>query len=835
VRRNPFGAGLLLRLLATETAWAARRLARAPAFTAVAILTLGVAIAPSLIFSLVDRAVLPPLPYERAHELIAIWQRFSYARLGTSYPNLRNLSERSRTMDVSASTGGVVFLERGGESVRLSVRAVTPNFFAVLGARPTLGRVFGQDENTHVLGHPVVVLSGRLWRTRFGSRSDIVGDKVVLNGRTFSIVGVMPEDFRERWWEWRGTSGPDAWIPAMMAPVGMLGKAWRDTPLAIETPSSIIWFGLGRLRAGHNLSEARAEAAALGREVKVLWPKANDEAEAPFEVIRLSEEAVDPRILNAVSLLQVAGAFVLLLGSLNLGQLFLARGLGRANRLGLHTVLGAPRVTLVWGALCEALFVGVAGGLLAVVITREALAVLALAEPTILTAPFGVTFDPAGWRADWGLVAASLFLAVMAALVFGLAPAWRTTRLDAATFLRVGAVVRSGGLRQLRLSRPRGMLVVIETAGALALTLPALLLVRTLGNLVTADLGFRPQGVATAELPLPTARYAPPAAAAFVDGAVRALTETPGIESASWVSCLPIECGFFTSEVTASGSRERGHVASVHFVAPNAFRTLGIALHDGRDFGPEDHAEGSPVAIVSERTARLLAHLARGFFIDVPVVGRGALEVVGIVGDAPYRDLAAEPLPAVYLPLAQRPQTEGVLIARSTMDVKAMVGLIRQTVATLDPHLETLSVSALVNHVDQSVARFRGAAWLLGVAAVLALFLSAVGIYGLLSSLVAQCVPEIAIRIALGAPPAMIGRSLSMATVRLAAVGLLLGTGIGSWGSTLLRSYLYGVRAWDMRTLLLTLTIAVLLAFVAALRPARLATRVDPLSSLRSE
>lgn len=169
------------------------------------------------------------------------------------------------------------------------------------------------------------------------------------------------------------------------------------------------------------------------------------------------------------------------------------------------------------------------------------------------------------------------------------------------------------------------------------------------------------------------------------------------------------------------------------------------------------------------------------------------------------------------------------------MDAKAMVGPIRQTVATLDPHLEILSVSALMARVDRSVARFRGAAWLLGVAAALALFLSAVGIYGLLSSLVAQCVPEIAIRIALGAAPAAIGRSLSAATLRLAAVGLLVGAAIGSWGSTYLQSYLYGVRSWDMQTLLLTLTIALALAFVAALRPARRASRADPLTALRSE
>lgn len=737
-------------------------------------------------------------------------------------------------MDVAASTAGIVFLERG-ESVRLSVDAVTPNFFAVLGARPALGRTFGEDENVQILGHPVVVLSGRLWRARFGGRSDVVGEEVVLNGRAFSVVGVMPEEFRLRWLDWRGLSGPDAWIPAMMAPVGMLAKPWRDMPLAIEATGSTIWLGLGRLRPGHSLAEARAEADALGREVKILWPKANAEAEMPFDLIPLSEEAVNPKILHAVSLLKVAGVLVLLLGSLNLGHLFLARGLERANTLGLHTVLGAPRLALVWGLLCEALFVGAAGGLVAVILTRAALVMLAVAEPSILTAPFGVTFDPAGWRADWRLVAASVATSVAAALMSGLAPAWRTTRLEAAAFLRLGAGVRAGGLRQLRLTRPRGLLVAVETAVALALTLPALLLVLTMGNLVTADLGFRPQGIATAELRLPTARYPPPAAAAFVDEAIRTLAQTPGIESAGWASCLPIECAFYTSAVTARGSRESGLTASVHAVAPGAFRTLGIPLRDGHDFTPEERADGPAVVIVSERTARLLGDVTPGGRIDVLAVGGGALEVVGIVGDVPYRDLAAEPLPAVYFPLAQRPQTEGVLIARPNGDAKATAGLLRQTVAGLDGHLETLSVGTLGARVDGSVARFRGAAWLLGVAAALALLLSAVGIYGLLSSLVAQSIPEIAIRLALGAAPAGIVRSLSGATLRLAVVGLAAGAGIGSWGSTYLRSYLYGVRPWDARALLLTLAAAAALAFAAALSPARRASRTEPLTALRCD
>jgi len=830
-------AGRWLSLLGREAAWAVRRLSRAPGFVAVATLTLAVAIAPSLIFRLVDQAVLPRLPYDRAEDLVAIGQKVSFGRMATSYPKFTYLREHSRTMDVSFSTGGVVFLERGGQSVRISEHAVTPNFFRVLGGRPALGRVFGEDENAQVLAHPVVVLSDRLWRTRFGGAPEAIGESVVLNGRTFTVLGVMPPDFRESWSEWTGASGPEAWIPAMMAPVGMYpsAKAWRDTPLAIEAIHATIWVGIGRLRDGHTLSEARAEATILGGQVTDLWPTVPYEVVAPFDVVALSQEAVDTKVLHAIWLLKIAGGLILLLGALNLGNLFLARGIARAATLGLHNVLGAPRVALIWGLLSEALLIGAGGAFLAVGLTRGALAALAAAEPSILTAPFGVTFDTAAWRVDWAMVATSLGLASVAALIFGLAPAWKTTRLASSSFLRVGSGV-TGGLRQLRLTRPRGLLVAVETALALALTLPALLLIRTFDHLVRADLGFRPEHVAVAELRLPAASGSVSSAIDFVAESMRRLGQAPGVVSASWVSCLPIECGFYTSGVKRAGARENAMVASVHVVAPDAFRTLGIPFRRGRDFNAEDQSGTQPVVILSELAARRLGSVVPGSRIEVPVVGTEALEVAGIVADVPYRDVAAEPMPAVYFPLAQRPLTEGVLVARGIgSDTKAIAEPMRRAVAELDAHLEALVVSGLEARVEGSIARFRGAAWLLSVAAALALFLSAVGVYGLLSSLVLQSRSEMAIRLALGAAPAVLARSLATATVRLALAGLVVGTSLGSWGASYLRSYLYGVSPWDLETLFASVVVAIGVAAVAALGPAYRASRADPLVALRCE
>jgi predicted permease len=822
----------LLSLLAAETARAARRLAREPRLVAIGVATIAAAAAPSLIFRLVDRAVLPALPFERSQDLVRIWQRIPW-RMATSYPKLRYLVDHSRTMDVAATTGGELFLERSGASVRMAVESVTPSYFDVLQVRPLLGRTFHADENLRPFAHPVVILGEEAWRRHFDARPDVIGQTVRLSGATFTVVGVMPGGLRESFSGW--SRATDAWIPAMMAPVAMGSKAWRETPAAIESPHATIWVGTGRLRPGHDLAEARTEAAVLGGQVKDLWPPPGEldaGSVEPFQLVRMSEDSLDPKILRAVSLLRVAGAFVLVLGGLNFGSVMLARGLGRERNLAIHSVLGAPRLALVWGAAAESLMLGLAGAPAALLLAAGLLRLLAFAEPAVLTSPFGVTFQAEGLRLDGGLAPLALGLSVLMAVVFALVPALRATRSGSAPLWRSGAGVRGGGLRRLRLTRAGGLLVAAEVTIAVAVTVPALLLVRSLETLVTADLGFRPEGVATAELRLPARAYPDDALLAFVSEATRRLGKSPGIESASWTSCLPIECLFFTTSVTRAGSRESGFSASVHVVAPDAFRTLGIPLRAGRDFNAGDLPSGPAVAIVSEDAARALGLGEPGARITAE--GR-TLEVIGIAGNVPYGDLAREPLPAIYLPLAQRPLPNGVLIVRSTRPLSETSERARQTVAALDTSLPRLEVTSLGDRVARNVARFRGASWLLGAAAVLAVFLCAVGIYGLFSSFVLQALPEIAVRMALGADRVRIGLVVARTALVLSGVGFLGGALLGSWGGSYLRGYLFGVQPRDTRALLLSMGVAAALALATALRPAQRASRADPMTVLRRE
>ena len=824
-------------MLTRETGWALRRLLRAPGFTLVAVLTVGLAVAPSLLFRLVDRAVLPPLPFEHSDELLAVWQRMPWGKLATSYPKLRHLQQHSRTSDVAIARGGDLFTMTSDGRVRVGIEAVTPNFFDVLRARPLLGRVFREDENQTPLAHPVVILSEKIWRERYGARPEVLTEKIVLSGVPFTVIGVMPKGFgglAAAQWRWAGVQSADAWIPAMMAPLAMV-KEWA-TAFALETPHSTIWGGIARLRPGHGALEARAEADILGREVETLWPARASGTIVPFDVIPLSEDAVDPRIAKAVFLLRIAGVLVLGLGALNLGNMFVARGADRARTLGVQSFLGASRFGLASGMAAEALFVGLLGAALGVLLTQAALVSLRVAEPTILTAPFGVTFDPAGFRVDRDLGLASIAFCMVAAVGAILVPVWRATRVDSSSVLRGGAGVTGGGLRRLRLTQPGGLLVAAEVAFALALTLPALLLVRSVGRLVGADLGFTARGVTTGEIRLPATEYGPEAAASFVDRALDRLRATPGVEAASFVNGAPLSDRFFTSQIRPTASAgDSGFLATVLVVSPEAFRTLGIALRQGRDFSGDDQAKGTPVAILSADGARRLRTPALGARVDVMTFAGRSVEVIGVAGDVPYQDLAREQLPVIYLPLSQVPLTEGTLVVRTGAAPAEAATLLRSTIASLDPRLRTMAIEPLGGQVDRALGRFRGATWLLGVAAGLALLLAGTGVYGLLSSLVARSVPEIGIRIALGAAPAAIGRQLARSSLALAAVGLAFGLALGSWGARYLEGYLYGIRPYDATAFLLALAAAALLALLAALQPARRASRVDPMVALRAE
>lgn len=813
-----------------ETRRAARRLVRSPRFVVVAVLTMAAAVTPSLIFDLVGRAVLPPLPFENSQDLLHVWQRWrrSESRTATSYPELGLLRDRATTMDVAAQSSGAFFLERGASTVRIWGYAVTPNYFDVLRVRPLLGRTFREDENRTPFGHPVVILSETTWRNELAADPDVVGRRVNLNGVTFTVVGVMPP-IRERW---GGRNlGAGLWVPAMMAPLGSQSAKGRETAAVLESLDTGIWVGIGRLRAGYDLRTAQTEAAVLGREVKNRWPA--EESDVPFDVIRMSEDAISGKVVRAVSMMKVAGFLVLAVGAVNLGSLFLARGLERVRAQQLCALLGAPRMVLIHGPLAECLVVGLVGGAAALLLTGGTLQFLHVVEPSLATSPLGQTFDAEGWRIAWPMVGLSFALAMLVTVACGLLPAIAAFRCAETAFREGSTGIVPAGLRRLRPTRPSGLLAVVQIALAVALTLPAVLLARTVGLLVSADIGFRPVGVTTAALKLPVARYPEATQPAAVGHITNELRRVPGVESASWTSCVPINCDFFTSLVRVAASSDKGPEMSIHVVAPDAFRTLGIPLRRGRDFAATDDANALRVAILSDHAAAMLRGADVGSRLEL---SGQSLELIGIVGDAPYRNLSSAPMPAVYLPLAQRPQAHGVLVSRSSRTTADMAIAMRAAAASIDTRLaDGLEVATLSTHVEGEVARYRGAAWLLAAAGLLALFLAGIGIYGLMSSFVARARPEIGLRLALGETRGAIGTTMAWITLRLFVLGVAAGSALGIWVARYLRPYLFRVETWDAASLLATLTVAVLLALLSALGPTLGAVKTDPIRVLRSE
>jgi predicted permease len=798
---------------------------RAPQFAIVAVLTIGAALAPTLIFSLVGRAVIPPLPFEDSDRLVRVWGGGPGQRGATSYPLLDFFRQNSRLMGVSMHTSGNLNLELGDRAITLGAAAVTPTYFEVLRLRPVVGRLFQESDNLTPFGHYVAILSEATWRERFGARPDVVGTRIRLSGEAYEVVGVAPNTA----FVYRGSvRATQVFVPAMMAPRLMIPREWRETSRAIDSPIAGIWLGEARLHDGVALDQARDEARALGLRAAELWP--GKTRPIPFDLVLAKDDALDPRLLRAVALLRVAGALVLLLGAINLGSLLVARGRRRENALTIHTLLGAPRSALAAGLVIEALWICAIGGVTAVVLTMGALRLLGILEPSILTAPFGVTFDPTGWRSDGALLAQSLGLAALAAIACGGATAWRVTSRVRLLPTHGQGTLR-GGLRALRFREPAGALIALEVALALAITTPALLLTRSLGNLVDADLGFVTGQVATVPLALPADKYPDTRGAAFIERTLDGLRER-GLAASSWISCLPIDCRTFYSQgVKPTGTDTAAISAIVMTSAPGAFGVLRVPLVSGRDFAASDRPDGPAVGILSQSAATALG-ASEGSRVDFAGT---SIEVVGVVGDVQYRDFANEPMPVIYRPLAQGSTAHGILIARSGRPVADVGRLIAEGAHSIDTSLDIGTVTPLSAHVERAMARFRGASWLLGAASLLSLWLAGVGIYGMLSMLISGAIPEIGLRLALGSSPRLTMAVIGAGSLRLALGGLLIGGALGVWSARFLGPYLVGVSAIDAPTLGWAFLVAVALATAGALMPARRASFVDPAVVLRNE
>jgi putative ABC transport system permease protein len=800
--------------LIQDLRYAGRTLRRSPGFTIVAVLTLALGIgANTAIFSVLYAALLRPLPYPDPGRLmgLSVLDGGSRYERSVDWREYRFLDENSRVFEslaVSTNLGFNVFT--GGEADRARGMRVSSGFFHALGVSPLLGRAFSPDDDR--LGGPnVAMLSYGYWRRRFGGDRSIVGRAITLDGAPYTVVGVMPSGFQTQ---------PQADVWSTVGQVSRTVGSGANLRLT------------GRLKAGLSPARAGAEFASTAAAFKEAF-SGRISPDARLE-LHPQRQLIVSDLRTPLQVLFGAIGFVLLIACANVAGLLLGRAAGRGRELAVRVALGASRGRVIRQLLTESVLLSLIGGAVALLLARWGLDALLTFVPADIKAM--------GVRLDWWAIGFTFALSLASGVVFGLLPAWQASRPDVHEGLKEGSGRTTAAVGH---GRMRDALAVAEIALSLVLLVGAGLLIRTVGNLLRTDPGFDPRHVLSAEIWLNGTGYDSSAAiAGFYHRLTSRVELLPGVRSAAVVEAgLPLERGG-NQYVTIEG-RADGASVDYRTVTPGYFRTLGIPLARGRAFGAGDVEGADPVAVVNESFARryLADRVAVGRTVSFDGGRRPPRRIVGVVGDV--RSFIGSPArPTVFLPSAQTPAGYTRIfgswfpihvVVSAAGDPAAMVVGVTRAIHDTDPRVPVGRVRPLEEVLSQSVAESRFQMLLLSVFAGLALVLAAVGIYGVMSYLVAQRRHEIGVRLALGAVPREVLRLVLRRGLGLALTGAALGL-LGSVALTrLLGGFLYGISPADPATYAAVTALLLLVALAACFIPARRAARVDPVVALRSE
>ena len=802
-----------LETLAHDARLALRGMAKRPAFTCVAVITLMLGIgANTAIFSVVSAVLLRPLPFPHAERLAVLWATNSTNRqLLASIDDVNDWRARTRTFDdIGMVRTQSVNLTGAGTPDRLVGSFVTANSLMLLGAHAALGRLFTPAETEQGTGQAVAIVSYGTWRTRFGADRGILGHALVLNGRPHVVVGVTDSAFTDPF-------GAEVWLPITSAP----NQNW------FQRGTASVW-AVGRVRDGVSMDRAQRDLSAVTAQLAREYPATNAGSGALVMPLRdWLVGTVRPTLLIVLAFVGV----VLLIACANVANLQLARATGRRREMSLRAALGAGRSRLVRQLLTENLVLSALGGAAGVLFARWGIGALVNAVPGGLPA-----FGDVG--IDRGVLLFSATLTVGAGLLFGIAPAVHASRarLTDALSLRTG---EAGHGRRLD---PRQMFAALQLALCIVLLAGAALLERSLGALRDVNVGFDPHNVLTAEFRLPAAKYrSDTAVTEFMQRAIGAVRAIPGVQSAALANAVPLSGNFGLNAYLPAGSppMDPAHepTAQVNGVTDQFFRTMRIPLIAGRDFDGRDRADAAPVVIVDyELARRAWPHAsAIGKQLTVrfsPVV---TATVIGVVGNVKQLTVGEPLSPQIYVPITQQPGIFNSVVARTSGDPMLLAGALRSAIWSIDPDQPVWKVRSLDSLVDRDMAGPRFAVVLTAAFALLALTLAVVGVYGVMSFTVAQRTHEVGIRMALGARRSDVTRMVLVQGGRVVLVSLAFGL-IGALGAgRLIRNQLFGVSAADPVALLgVTLGLG-LVALAACCLPARRAARVDPMVALRAE
>jgi putative ABC transport system permease protein len=810
--------------------YGARMLLKSPGFTTIAVLTLALGIgANTAIFSVVNAVLLRPLPYAAPERLVALWEsdhRKPSARGSISYPNFFDWRAQNHSFESMASyyTSDLA-LTTIQTSVNVRSAVVSSELFSLLGIEPQLGRRFlAEEERPQSSTGRAAIISDSLWRRQFGADRDVVGRSIALNGKPFSIVGVMPAAFQFP----IDADRVELWITSAIDGE----KTNPKEPAMNENRGSHFLAAIGRLKPNVSIDEAGADMDVIGANLEQQYPDSNT-----YHGVRLVPYHNDVVHDYRAALWLILGAVgcVLLIACVNVANLLLARATTRYREIAVRSALGASRARIVGQLLTESVLLAFAGGFLGLLFAWWGTEAVVKLVPEDLPRLAEINID-------LSVFAFTLLTSMTTGIVFGLAPALQASKIEMTDAMKEGA--RGGGVSRRR-ARLRAALVVSEIAIAIVVLIGAGLLLRTFSKLQRVDLGYDASHVLTASVELPDARYPKPEQAAlFYERLLANLRALPGVDKASAIVPQPLSGDTFVISFEVEGRDiPKGEHPSSHFrsVTPDYFDTMKIPVVAGRPFTERDTAQSAPVLIVNESFARrqfpdenpIGKHVKPGISLGGESVWR---EVVGVVKDVKHRPaLGKDYEPEYYVPHAQMPISSMSIVLRTNGDPRGLASVVQEQVEALDREIPVHRVRTLEQYLGNAVAQPRFNALLLTLFAGLALVLTAIGLYGVMAYSVIQRTPEIGVRIALGAQTTSVLKLVIGQGLKLTALGLVIGLGAAYGSTRFIEAFLFGVAPTDPLTFA---GIALLLSCVAVLAcyvPARRATKVDPMVALRCE
>jgi predicted permease len=827
-----------LEQLLKDLRYGLRMVRRAPGFTTVAVLTLALGIgANTAILSVIESVMFKPLPFSGADQIVRVYATQDGERVaspgGPSPMDMRDFAQSNHTFDsmvvYDSWRKNVSFEEKLAEPEQRLVGLVSGKYFEVLDVKPIMGRLFTEGES-YVGKHYVAAISARVWKTRYGSDQAILGRKILINDEPYTIIAVMPDAIPE----WMDSRDVQIWTPFEFA--DSLGDLWTEPGRRGRG-----WYSLGRIKAGVSLKQAQADLATIAAGLAAAHPIDKGAGVVLEKLSDTRAENLRPMLL----LLMGAVSLILLIACVNLANLLLARNAVRERELAMRAALGAGRSRLVSQLLVETLLLSLLGGGLGLLLARAGVASLTRMHPEDLPqlASLGI---------DWRVLIFTLFVSLATTLIFGLGPALTGTRLNLVEALKLGSRTVAAGSNAQRM---RNVLVVTEMAMSLMLLVGAALLVQSIMRLERQQLGIRQDHLLTGHFYLPPVRYPNPGVITrFSDQFADRVRALPGVQEASISTIWPPSYNWPQMfEIPGHPATRVQDIpwAQCGFTDAHFLRTTGVPLIRGRDFNDSDSATSAPVVLVSQELVRqyfakqdpigLRIHIGPPSFMNIPPGADNTdstdVTIVGVIGDFRNGGLAAPPEPQMIALNSQHPLvTYGFrdIVVRTAADPHLMIPEIAKQLHAMDPNLPFAQARTIDEIVEQQTGSQRFTTVLLGLFATAGLVLAAVGIYGVVSFLVAQRRHELAIRAAVGASAQDILWLVLKEGLRMAAIGVVIGIVGALAAQKLISGLLVGVSAIDPLTFAGAALFLVTVVMIACSLPAWRASRVDPCSALRA-